>query len=86
MPQAMKVEVGQTSQHGGEVINGAYHTYHSIDVLAGQINQDIDLSLDALGDLDVRKAKIFRAPKQPTKTVLCFLGEKARNISFVIEQ
>jgi hypothetical protein len=59
----MKGEAGQTSQHGGEVINGTYHTYHSIDVLAGQINQDIDLSLDALGDLDVRKAKFFRSPK-----------------------
>ena len=43
------------------MISGTYHTYHSIDVLARQISQDIDLSLDALGDLDVKKAKFFRS-------------------------
>ena len=46
----------------------------------------MDLSLDALGDVDVKKAKFFRSLKQPTKTVLCFLGKQARNISLVVDQ
>ena len=64
----------QTSQTG-EIISGTYHTYHSIDVLAPQLSQDLDLSLDALSELHVSKAKFFRSPSQPSKTVMCFLGK-----------
>ena len=63
-----------TSQPG-ELITGTYHTYHSIDVLAPQLSQDLDLSLDALSELQVSKAKFFRSPSQPSKTVMCFLGK-----------
>ena len=73
----------QTSQPG-EIITGTYHTYHSIDVLAPQLSQDLDLSLDALSELHVSKAKFFRSPSQPSKTVMCFLGKQANNITFVI--
>ena len=44
------------------------------------------MSLDALSELHVSKAKLFRSPEQPFKTVMCFLGKEADNISLVIDQ
>ena len=66
--------IDQTSQPG-DMITGTYHTYHSIGVLAPQLSQDLDLSLDALSELHVSKAKFFRSTAQPSKTVMCFLGK-----------
>lgn len=70
------IKIGQVDAMGqpGELITGTYHTYHSIGVLAPQISQDLDLSLDALGEVQV-SSKLFRSPTEPSKTVMCFLGK-----------
>ena len=70
----------------GELISGTYHTYHSIGVLAPQLSQDLDLSLDVLGEVHVSKTKLFRSPAEPSKTVMCFLGKQANNLSLLIDQ
>jgi hypothetical protein len=49
-----------------------------------QITQDYDRSLDTLSELNVSKAKKFRSKTETNKTVLAFLAQNARNISFVI--
>ena len=82
------IKIGQVDAMGqpGELITGTYHTYHSIGVLAPQISQDLDLSLDALGEVQVSKTKLFRSPTEPSKTVMCFLGKSANNLSLLIDQ
>ena len=71
----------------GELITGTYATYHGpIDLMVPQISQDHDKSLDTLSDLNFSKAKTFRSQKDPQKTILAFLAQNARNISFVINQ
>jgi len=49
-----------------------------------RIAQDFDKSLDTLSDLNVSKAKKFRCQAEPQRTVLIFLAQNARNLSFVI--
>ena len=69
----------------GELITGTYATYHGpIDLMVPQLAQDHDKSLDTLSDLNVSKAKTFRSNSEPRKTVLAFLAQNGRNISFVI--
>lgn len=48
--------------------------------------QDANKSFDTLSDLNVSKSKFFRSEEDPAKTVLVFLAQNARNISFVINQ
>lgn len=48
--------------------------------------QDANKSFDTLSDLSVSKSKFFRSQDDPSKTVLVFLAQNARNISFVINQ
>lgn len=77
----------QEGPSGGELISGAYSTYHGpIDLMVPQLSQDLDKSLDSLSDLSVGAAKVFRSPSDPEKSVVAFLGANAQNISFVIEQ
>lgn len=54
----------------GEVILGAYHTYHTSGVLAQKIEQDLDLSLDSMSAINVKKVKSFCFG---SKSQLCFL-------------
>ena len=49
-----------------------------------RIAQDFDKSLDTLSDLNVSKAKKYRSNFEPERTVLVFLAQNARNLSFVI--
>lgn len=51
-----------------------------------QLAQDANKSFDTLSDLNVSKSKFFRSAEDPAKTVLVFLAQNARNISFVINQ
>ena len=71
----------------GELITGTYATYHGpIDLMVPQLAQDANKSFDTLGELSVSKSKFFRCATDHTKTVLVFLAQNARNISFVINQ
>ena len=51
-----------------------------------RITQDFDKSLDTLSELNVSKSKKFRCQNEPNRTVLVFLAQNARNLSFVINQ
>lgn len=49
-----------------------------------RIAQDFDKSLDTLSDLNISKSKKFRSKAEPERTLLVFLAQNARNLSFVI--
>ena len=71
----------------GELISGTYATYHGpIEMMVPTLAQDANKSLDTLSDLNVSKTKLFRSTEEPKKTVLVFLAQNAKNISFVINQ
>jgi len=52
-------------------------------MLAPQLSQDLDMSPDSLGAMNVLKTKLFR---NKTDSLLCFLGHSANNVSLLLNQ
>jgi hypothetical protein len=76
---------------GGESVTGTNYLYHSLDLMAPTVKQDLDLSVDRV---DGAKAKMFVlrqgahsvSESEERRSLLVLLTKRSTNVSLLLDQ